>query len=106
MAIRVVYDVKTGKATEEQFEFKENLDEIKKLMIEHVRAEAKRIILERYPTYKQRNAALGLLDTKTVEEMKAFIQSIRDECNRIESEILAAQDLATLQAIKPNWPQI
>ena len=50
---------------------------------------AKELILAAAPEYKQRNAALGLLDQTETDVMKQAIQDIRAISNSKEAEILA-----------------
>ena len=54
-----------------------------------IREHAKELILEVAPEYKQRNAALGLLDQTETDAIKQAIQSIRAISNSKEAEILA-----------------
>jgi hypothetical protein len=54
-----------------------------------VRDHAKELILAVAPEYKQRNAALGLLDQTETDAIKQAIQDIRAISNSKEAEILA-----------------
>jgi len=54
-----------------------------------IREQAKTLILEAAPEYKQRNAALGLLSSEEIEEIKTKIQNIRTVSNQKEQEILS-----------------
>ena len=63
------------------------------MCVEHqlktIREHAKELILAVAPEYKQRNAALGLLDSVEADAMKQAIQDIRAISNSKEAEILA-----------------
>lgn len=49
-----------------------------------IKAEAGRIILERYPEYKQRNATLGIYSQAYVDEMTAFIANVKNQSDALE----------------------
>lgn len=55
----------------------------------YIRERAKQLILEQAPEYKQRNAALGLLEDTETNRILAHIQSIRTISNQKESQIEA-----------------
>ncbi len=57
--------------------------------LRETRKHAAELILAVAPEYKQRNAALGLLDPVETQELKDTIQSIRTQSNTYESQILA-----------------
>jgi hypothetical protein len=52
-----------------------------------IKAEAQARILERYPIWKQLNAALGLLSAEETDEIKAFIQSVRGASDTAEEQV-------------------
>ena len=54
-----------------------------------IRETAKDRILEVAPEYKQRNAAMGLLDPVEAQALKDAIQTIRTKSNLYESQINA-----------------
>lgn len=56
--------------------------------LQTIRQKAQDLILEVAPDYKQRNAALGLLSTQEIDEIKTSIQTIRTISNSLEQEIL------------------
>lgn len=54
-----------------------------------VRETAKEKIIEIVPEYKQRNAALGLLSEQETEQIKTYIQTVRNISNSLEQQILS-----------------
>jgi len=57
--------------------------------MERVREGAKQRILAVAPEHKQRNAALGLLDSVQTQALKDAIQDIRNQSNIKEQQILS-----------------
>ena len=58
--------------------------ELESQRIAEIKAEAGRIILKRYPEYKQRNATLGIYSQAYVDEMTAFIADIKNQSDALE----------------------
>ena len=65
-----------------------------------LRAEAQRIILDRYPLWVQANYANGIYPTADADVMRAAIASVVTESNRVEDILLAGG------AAFPVWPVI
>lgn len=57
--------------------------------LSQIREKAKELILAAAPEYKQRNAALGLLEPTEIQQIKDAIQAIRTTSNQKETEIQA-----------------
>jgi hypothetical protein len=55
--------------------------------IETIKNLAKEEILNRYPEFKQRNAALGILSAEEENDLKRGIESIRNYSNLLEHQI-------------------
>jgi len=66
---------------------KEDLEEKKKLKLMKIDAEASSKIYSVYPEYKQINAALGVYDDITKQELVTFIQSIRDKVHYFREQV-------------------
>lgn len=60
---------------------------VKEAQLKYIRQTAMDLILEQYPEFKQRNAALGLLSSQETQDMKDFIQQIRTISNQKETAI-------------------
>lgn len=56
------------------------------------------------PDYQLHNAALGIYDEITKANYQATVAAFRDEFYRLKAAIERANDLATLEAITPNFP--
>ena len=69
-----------------------------------IKAECQDVILSRYPTFKQVNAALGVYGAEYAAEIKAFIQCQVVEEDRIFAAIAAA-DLAAIDSVTASWPK-
>lgn len=65
-----------------------------------LRAEAARIILDKYPLWVQANYANGIYPSIDADAMKTAIASVITECNRLEDAITAGTPET------PNWPTI
>lgn len=64
-----------------------NFNEVVDFQLAHIKAMASAIILGKYPEFKQRNAALGILSEQERQEMANFISSIRDKTHELEAQI-------------------
>lgn len=70
--------------------------------IDAVKKEAARRILDRYPQWKQVNAALGLYAAAFVATMTAYINAVRAASDAIEARLAADPYLDP--ATQPEWP--
>ena len=68
--------------------------------VSRIRAEASRIILNKYPSWVQINYANGIYPTADGDVMKASIASVIVESNRLEDAITAGTPAIA------NWPTI
>jgi hypothetical protein len=75
------------------------LEGVKQEKIRQLKDEATKVILEKYPTFKQINAALGLYDEVKTKEIKDFIKGIKDQVDSLESTINAKIKENTLNAV-------
>ena len=64
-----------------------NFLDCKMFQLKYLQETAMKKILAAVPEYKQRNAALGLLTVEENEEIKTFIQNVRNECNLLEEQV-------------------
>jgi len=86
IAKHTIYDEGTG----ESYTIDERVfDVCVNHQLQTIRDRAKELILVVAPEYKQRNAALGLLDQNQADQLKQDIQTIRAISNSKEAEILA-----------------
>lgn len=60
---------------------------VKEAQLKYIRQRAMDLILAQYPEFKQRNAALGLLSSQEIQDIKDFIQQIRTISNQKEAAI-------------------
>ena len=67
-----------------------SLAAVQETALAQVRAEAGRIIYNKWSREKQQNAALGLLDAAVSDQMTADITTIRDASNAAEAAIREA----------------
>ncbi|MBF0213421.1 MAG: hypothetical protein HQM00_07645 [Magnetococcales bacterium] len=68
------------------------LDGVQTHLVTQLKAETQAVILAQVPDYKQRNAALGGIHSPEEEEaIRVVIRRCRDECNRKEAAIWAAE---------------
>lgn len=75
------------------------------IKIAAVKAEAQRRILAKWPDWKQRNAALGLLEVSEVAACKKWIADVKAASNLIEQDIQASADPASFDvAGSARWP--
>lgn len=69
-----------------------NQEKVETKRVLAIKAEAGRIILERYPEYKQRNAGIGIYDQAFIDEMKAFIANIKAQSDALELDSTKTKD--------------
>jgi|GEM_PF-6725136 len=67
-------------------------EELEAQRVSSIKAEAGKIILERYPEYKQRNATLGIYEQAYVDEMTAFISNIKNQSDALELDSTKTKD--------------
>lgn len=81
----------------------EGVRPLEKTCVRQIKEEAGRRILERYPGWKQINAALGLYDAAAAAAMKDGINAVRAASDAIEVRL--ASDPYLDPAVQPDWPQ-
>lgn len=63
------------------------IEEIEAERIASIKAKAGKIILARYPEYKQTNAQLGIYGPEYLDTMKVFIANIVKQSNELEADV-------------------
>lgn len=83
-------DVGTGKTT---VTYTGTLEENRTARIIDAKEFCAKHILDRFPQYKQNNAALGLYDQTRTAQIRTGIQAYRAYCDQVEAELAAAQTI-------------
>jgi hypothetical protein len=66
------------------------------MTIKDIKIKCKEIIIKKYPEYKQRNAALGLLSNEETGMMKLFIKTNTIFSNSLEKKLENNEDITDL----------
>lgn len=61
--------------------------------------DCERAILDVVPEFKQRNAAMGILDTDEANDIKTHISACTGYYNTLKAQVLACTDIASVDAI-------
>lgn len=77
-----------GNVAEDEF----TSDQLELTRIGNIKNKAGQIILERYPTYKQQNVALGLETKEYGDAMKKFIKDIKAQSTKLEKDVTKTSD--------------
>lgn len=84
----------------------QKLDARRAAVIEQINTEASRRILASYPLEKQSSANLGIYPQAYTDKMIADIASVIQASNDACDAVLAAVDIAGVEAVTVNWPVI
>lgn len=74
--------------------------------IAEINAEASRRIIASYPLEKQSSANLGIYPQTYTDKMIAYIAAVIQASNDACDAVLAAVDIAVVEAVTVNWPVI
>lgn len=82
-----------------------NNNKLREILISQTKSEARRRIITRWPDWKQRNAALGLLSQEETQACKNWITAVRVASDQIEQDIMTNDNLINFDVSKsPWWP--
>ena len=98
------YDIQAAKIVRTYAVADKSLADAKEAKLADIRSDARSTILAAYPSWYQDNVALGIYGSDIGSPMKTHIENIIVQSNTCENAVDAAETVAVVRGISPDWP--
>ena len=98
------YDIQAEKIVRTYEATDKSLADAKEAKLADIRGDARSTILAAYPSWYQDNVANGIYGSDVGSPMKTHIENIIVQSNTCENAVDAAETVAVVRGISPDWP--